>query len=172
MRRTLCLGLLALGFVALAGTAGAAPPNEGTLSIKRGQGRVALDMRGAVLGRLAKGELDILVPAWRPGGCADLNVWGAEEEDSPLLDFSTGEMTFVCGFAGKGIRFRVVGSIGIEVRKGRGLFLSAVGRGTGEIDGAGGNGDGVWALDDGELASLPNTLRKFTLGRPLEPDAE
>jgi hypothetical protein len=171
MRRTLCLGMLALGVVALAGTAGAAP-GEGALSIKRGDGRVALDMRGAVLGRLAKGELDIYVPAWRPGGCADLKVWGAEEEASPLLDFSTGEMFFVCGFSGKGIRFRVIGSIGLEVRKGRGLFLSAVGRGTGQIDGAGGNSDGVWALDDGELASLPNTLKKFTLGRQLEPDAE
>jgi hypothetical protein len=174
MRRTLCLGLLALGFVVLAGTAGAAPPSEGTLSIKGGQGDVTLDMRGAVLGRLAKGKLDIVVPAWRPGGCAALNVWGAEEEESPLtqLEPTTGEMTFVCGFAGKGIRFRVIGSIVLEVRKGRGLFLSAVGRGTGEIDGLGGNSDGLWALDDGDFASLPNALRRFPLGRPLESDTE
>jgi hypothetical protein len=170
MRRTLCLGLLAIGLTVVVGTAGAAAPSEGTLSIKRGDGRVALDIRGAILGRLARGELDLYIPASR--NCDDLKVWGAEEEDPPEFDITTGEPFFICGFAGKGIRFRLVGSIGMEVRRGRDLFLSAVGRGTGEIDGAGWPKDGVWSLDGDEPRSLPNALRKFTLGSPGAADGE
>jgi hypothetical protein len=99
-------------------------------------------------------------------------VWGAEAEDPPEYDMSTGEPFYICGYSGKGIRFRLVGEIGLEIRKGRDLFLSAVGRGTGEIDGAGGMRDGVWALDGNEYSSLPNAARKFTLGPPLSVDAE
>lgn len=170
MRRTLCFGLLAVGLTLAVATAGAAPPSDGTLSVKRGDGRLALDMHGAILGRLASGNLEVYIPTSR--NCEDLKVWGAEEEDVPLFDMSTGEPFFICGFSGKGIRFRLVGNIGLEIRKGRNLFLSAVGRGTGEIDGTGGNRDGVWALDGDEPRSLPNTVRRFTLGAPLGTDGE
>lgn len=167
MRRALCLGLLVIGAATLVGTAGGAPPTTGTLSVKRGSGWLALDIRGAVLGWMARGELEVLIPH---ATCEELKVWGAEGELPPEFDMSTGVPMFACRFVGKGIRFRLVGNIGMEVRRVRNLHLSAVGRGTGEIDGAGGQTDGVWSLDDAEATSLPNTLRRFTLGRPFGTD--
>jgi hypothetical protein len=165
MRRTLRLGLLAVALLALAGTAGATAPADGTLSIKRGSGKLGLAMRGAVIGRLKSGDLDVVIPL--PRSCEELYVWGHEDEDPPEFDLSTGQPMFLCSFSGKGIRFRVVGNIGIEIRKGRGLFMTAVGRGCGWIDGTGGT-DGVWSRDEGDYQSLPNVERVFELGRPLD----
>jgi hypothetical protein len=170
MRRTLCLGLLATGLMVLVATAAATPPSDGTLSIKRGDGRFVLDIRGAVVGRVTRGELEVFIPVGRD--CEDLKVWGAEEEEPPVFDPSTGELFLICGFEGRGIRFRLVGDIGLEIRKGRDLFLSAVGRGTVEIDGAGGTRDGVYAVDGEPRGSLPNTLRRFNLGTPFGADEE
>jgi hypothetical protein len=170
MRRTLCLGLLAIGLTLVVGTAGAAAPSDGTLSIKRGDGRLILDMHGAVIGRLQRGDLDVVIAASR--SCDNLRVWGAEDEESAFEPIAVGEPVYICSFSGVGIRFRLVGEIRLEVRRGRNLFLSAVGRGSGEIDGAGGNTDGVWARDGDEPRSLPNIARWFTLGTPLGTDGE
>lgn len=170
MRRTLCLGLLALGLTTLAGTASAAASSDGTLSIKRGEGLLDLAIRGAVVGRLGRGELALEIPIER--SCADLKVWGAEEEDPEEVqyDFDEGTLVKRCEFSGRAIRFRVVGKVVLEIRRGRNLHLSAVGRGAGRIDGRGG-ADGVWSLDGDEARSLPNLPVEFELGTDPDSDA-
>ena len=170
MRRTLCFGVLAIGLTILAGTAAAAAPSDGTLSIKRGDGLLDLTIRGAIVGRLGRGELALEIPISRD--CEDLKVWGAEEEDPEEIYYDPDEGSIYkrCEFSGRAIRFRVVGRITLEVRKGRNLHLSAVGRGTGRIDGAGG-ADGVWSLEGRDPRSLPNGPVEFEFGTDPDSDA-
>jgi hypothetical protein len=170
MRRTLCLGLLAIGLTAIAGTATAASSSDGTLSIKRGDGLLDLALRGAIVGRLGRGELALEIPISRD--CADLKVWGAEAKDPEEIYYDPEDGTIYkrCEFAGRAIRFRVVGKIVLEVRKGRNLHLSAVGRGAGRVDGVGG-ADGVWSLDGRDPRSLPNVAVEFELGTDPDSDA-
>lgn len=168
MRRTFCFAMLVVGLGALAGTTLAAPlpaaAEEGTLSIKRGDGLLDLEMRGAILGRMGKGELAIEIPFER--SCEDLKVWGAEEEEPEAIDFDPVTGVFKrCEYAGKGIRFRIVGRLVVEIRKGRNFFISAVGRGKGRIDGIGG-ADGVWSLNGEDPNSLPNKPTAFELAPP------
>lgn len=168
MRRTVCFAMLVLGLGVLAATALAASPadagDEGTLSIKRADGLLDLEMRGAVLGRMGRGELAVEIPFDR--SCEDLKVWGAEDEEPEAVDFDPVVGVFKrCEYAGKGIRFRIGGRLVVEIRKGRNFFISAVGRGTGRIDGIGG-ADGVWSLNDADPRSLPNKPTPFELAPP------
>lgn len=160
--------MLVVGFGALAAGASAEPPagdaQEGTLSIKRADGLLDLEMRGAILGRIGTGNLAIEIPFDRD--CEDLRVWGAEEEEPEAVDFDPVAGVFKrCEYAGKGIRFRIAGRLVVEIRRGRNFFISAVGRGTGRIDGIGG-ADGVWSLNGDPSNSLPNKPTAFELAAP------
>jgi len=163
VRRTFCIALLvALGLVA-AGAASATAADEGTLSIKRGDGEFTLDMRGVAIGRLLSGILIVEIPASRT--CDDLKVWGADDEDPDEFQIIDGEPTIVCGYSGNKIRFRLAGRLGINISDANNLFLSAVGRGELLVQGAGGK-DGVMSLNGRADKNLPNKLSSFV----LEPD--
>lgn len=165
VRRTLCGALLVIAAGAAGATAWAAgaPAGEGTLSVRRGDGLLLLEMRGVAIGRLGKGNLSVEIPASRT--CDDLKVWGAEEEDPPEVELVDDERVIICGFSGRSIRFRLTGKLFLEITEARNLHLSAAGRGWGLLEGIGG-ADGMWSLNGHRERGVPNVPTAFA----LEPD--
>lgn len=165
MRKLFALfGLLALALpmAAVAGVGGQRG-GEGTLSVEDGRGRVTLQARGGVIGRLEKGMIRIcdLTPD-------DSNVpfvWGDDQPRELIGDDCI-------RFAGSSLRFRLVGGGYRIVIVGRGIDLSAVGRGAGTIRGDA-ESPGVYSLNGGDCRSskssctpLPELERHFQLGAP------
>ena len=103
-----------------------ADAGDGTLSVEDGRGKITLQARGGVIGRIDRGTLTVYDTT-----PADANfpvVTGADEPE-----------VFVAGngvrYRGAGIRFRVVGGGFKLVIQGRGIDLSVVGKGSGFIEG-------------------------------------
>jgi hypothetical protein len=155
-RMLLVTVLIAAITVPLAGAAD--PPADGTLSVKRGRGALVLKLKGTVIGRVKSGRVQIR--DFRP---LDLN--------DPKITCRTrirhvGAGVWICN--GRGIGFRVDdGRFNVNVR-GTGIWISAVGRGPGTVDGKGDEGfnDGVMSIDNAPYESLPDTLTSFVLGTP------
>lgn len=155
--------LVALG----AAPAEAGAPGDGTLSVRDGKGLVQLSARGTMIGRIASGKLTVTDP--------NLNdtrrpiVLGAEKRT-----VSRNQKTTI--YTGKDIRVRITGGLTHVRFEGRGIHLSAVGRGSGLLDGTGDPTtgiffDGVWSLNDEDYHSLPDELERFDLlGPPAERD--
>ena len=161
MRKTfVLLGLLALA-LPVAGVA-SVRVGEGTLSIEDGVGKVALNARGGVIGRLDRGSVTIydLTPedAYQPW------VFG---DDQPVR--FVGESGII--YAGLGLRFRLIGGKYRIVIEGRGIDLSVVARGSGSITAGAAIDPGVYSLDGGDCRSdrasctpLPELTKRFQLG--------
>ena len=158
MRITVFLSVLAL-FVPGAGHS-QGPPQNGTLSIREGRGIVQLDARGSMTGR-ANGKITITDP--KPYDNKRPVVYGATK--------TTYKNVRTTIYRGKNVRFRLIGAR-FEIRiQGRAIFLSAIARGTGVLDGAGDPAanvfyDGVWSLNDSPPQSLPDTATAFDLAPP------
>jgi hypothetical protein len=143
-------------------SAAADTPADGTLSVKRGRGALVLKLKGTVIGRVNNGRVQIR--DFRP---LDTN--------DPKITCKTrirhiGAGTWVC--KGRKIGFRVDdGRFNVKV-SGTGIWISAVGRGPGTIDGAGDGGvsDGVMSIDNASYTSLPDFLTTFFLGTPASPN--
>jgi hypothetical protein len=160
MRKLLvpCL-LLALAIPASAYTR--TPPlprgGNGTLSIREGRGVLQLNARGSMTGRL-NGRLTITDP--KPYDSKRPVVYGATKT------IYRSEKTTV--FQGKNLRFKLIGAL-YQVRiEGKAIFVSAIGRGRGLLDGAGDVTanifyDGVWSLNDEPYKSLPDDPSSFEL---------
>ena len=154
------LGLLALA-LPVAGVA-AVRAGEGTLSVEDGYGKVTLQARGGIIGRLERGTITIYDLS--PEDAYEAYVFG---DDQPVRFI--GEQGVKYG--GLGLRFRLIGGRYRIVIEGRGIDLSVVAKGTGWIQ-AGPNGDpGVYSLDGAdcrkERASckpLPELAKRFQLG--------
>ena len=167
MRKTLfCLALLALALPVAAVSAPDA--GEGTLSVENGRGKVSLDARGGVIGRLDRGTLTVYDKT--PGDASFPVVTGA---DAPEIFLADGSIRY----RGAGLRFRVIGG-GFRISiQGRGFDLSVVGKGTGFIE-----GDtlepGVYSLDGADCRKspadcelLPEPGIRFRLGgQPERPE--
>jgi hypothetical protein len=166
MRKTLvCLALLALALPVAAVSAVSA--GEGTLSVEDGRGKISLDARGGVIGRLDRGTLTIYDKT--PG---DQNFPVVNGADAPEVFFADGSVRY----RGTGLRFRVIGG-GFRIAvQGRGIDLSVVGKGNGFIE-----GDtlepGVYSLDGADCRKsrascelLPEPGIRFRLGAPERPD--
>ncbi|MFL5920670.1 MAG: hypothetical protein ACJ75Q_12845 [Gaiellaceae bacterium] len=158
MRRLLAIAtVLAVFTVPLA--LAADTPADGTLSAKRGRGTVVLKLKGTVIGRVARNGR-VQVRDLRP---FDLN--------DPHLTCRPhvrriGAGTWLC--KGRNIGFRVdKGRFNVNVR-GVGISISAVGRGTVDVDGAGETGvyDGVMSIDSAPYESLPDDPTTYFLGTP------
>jgi hypothetical protein len=125
MRKTyLCLALLAL-ILPVAAVA-ATDAGEGTLSVEDGRGKITLQARGGVFGRLDRGTLTVYDTT-----PADANfpvVTGADQPEVFTADNGV-------RYRGAGIRFRVIGGGFKLVIQGRGIDLSVVGKGSGFIEG-------------------------------------
>ena len=159
MRKLLvpCL-LLALAIPATAYTRAAPPPvANGTLSIREARGVAQLDVRGNMSGRL-NGRLTITDP--KPYDAKRPVVYGATK-----TIYRSEKVTI---FQGKNLRFRLIGAL-FQVRlQGKGMFVSAIGRGKFLLDGAGDVSanifyDGVWSLNDEPYKSLPDDPTPFEL---------
>lgn len=156
--------------VALAGTATAtavrrAPSDDGTLSIRDGKASMQLRMRGAVIGRIARGQLTVTDPLT---DTATVVVRGAERQRD-VNDRTT-------TYAGTDIRFRIVDEQRVVVRlvNAKGINLSAVGRGEGWLDGAGDREgvdfDGYFSQNGAPYRSIPDDRVRIELdGSPAAP---
>jgi hypothetical protein len=153
--------LLVVPATALAWTAAPPPATDGTLSIREGRGVIQLNARGSITGRFANGKITITDPnpydPYRPA------VFGASKTTY------RNEKTTV--YQGRSVRFRMIGGHSLAKIEGRGIFLSAIGRGRGQLDGAGDPAkrifyDGVWSLNDEPYHSLPDTPTAFKLAAP------
>lgn len=165
MRKTFAiLGLLALA-LPVVGVA-ALRAGEGTLAVEDGVGKVTLQARGGVIGRLDRGSVTIydLTPedAYQPW------VFG---DDQPVR--FVGETGI--RYAGVALRFRLVGGKYRIVIEGRGIDLSVVAKGTGTIVAGAALDAGVYSLDGADCRSdrascapLPELTKRFQLGGPPE----
>jgi hypothetical protein len=161
MRKTfVLLGLLVLA-LPVAGVA-SVRSGEGTLSIEDGVGKVALQARGGVIGRLDRGSVTIydLTPedAYQPW------VFG---DDQPVRFVGESGIRY----AGLGLRFRLIGGKYRIVIEGRGIDLSVVARGSGSITAGAAIDPGVFSLDGADCRSdrasctpLPELTKRFQLG--------
>ena len=158
MRKFLIACLLALVIPAAAYTRTAPPPAaNGTLSIREARGVAQLNVRGSMTGRL-NGRLTITDP--KPFDAKRPIVYGATRT------IYRNEKTTV--FQGKKLRFRLIGSLFQARLDGKAIFVSAIGRGKGLLDGAGDVNvdlfyDGVWSLNDEPYKSLPDDPSSFEL---------
>jgi hypothetical protein len=162
MRKTVVLLVLMLVLPAAAQSQPAAPQN-GTLSIREGRGVVELNARGSMTGRV-NGQISITDP--KPYDSKRPVVYGATKTIYKSVRTTV--------YRGKNVRFRLIGAR-FDVRiQGRAIFLSAIGRGDGVIDGSGDPTanvfyDGVWSLNDSPPQSLPDTATPFELGPTPSP---
>lgn len=155
MRTTVLLFVLAL--FAPAAALSTPSPHNGTLSIREGRGIVHLDARGSVTGR-ANGKITITDP--KPYDSKRPVVYGATK--------TTYRNVKTTVYQGKNLRFRLSGARFNLRIQGRAIFLSAIARGTGSIDGTGDPAaniyyDGVWSLNDSPYQSLPDVATPFDL---------
>jgi hypothetical protein len=155
---TACLGVSA----AFAGDA----PGDGTLSVKRGRGTIAIKFTGTVIGRL-NGR--ILVKDFRLGDDNTPQLIGCKKRRHPVVGVT------IC--AGRNVSFRILDGRynvylgGTSIFGATNMFLSAVGQGTVTIDGDGdlGVGDGSMSLNDAPYQSLPDTAKTYPLEAPSQP---
>ncbi len=138
------------------------PPagSNGTLSIREGRGIVQLNARGSMTGRV-RGRITV----------TDSNPYDAKR---PVVYGATktiyrNEKTAV--YVGRNVRFRLIGATYTIRVDGRAIFMSAVGRGRGMLDGAGSAQagvffDGVWSLNEEPYHSLPDDQTAFELVTP------
>ena len=160
MRKTsLCLALLAL----VLPVAALAVPDagDGTLSVEDGRGKVTLQARGGVFGRLDRGT--VVVHDTTPADNSFPVVTGADLPEAFLADGGV-------RYRGDGIRFRIIGG-GFKLQiVGRGIDLSVVGKGSGFIEGDT-TQPGVYSLDGADCRKsrtscelLPEPGIRFKLG--------
>jgi len=135
-------------------------PANGTLSIREGRGIVQLNARGSLTGRL-RGRIAITDP--NPYDSKRPVVYGATKttykNDRKVI------------YQGKNVRFRLIGALYTIRLEGRAIFMSAIGRGKGQVDGDGDVQadifyDGVWSLNDEPYHSLPDDVTRFDLATP------
>jgi hypothetical protein len=133
---------------------------NGTLSIREGRGVVQLDARGSMTGRV-NGRLTVTDP--RPFDAKRPVVYGATK-----TIYRNAKTTV---YQGKNVRFRLGGARFVIRMEGKAIFLSAIARGTGTLDGTGDPTqnvfyDGVWSLNDEPYHSLPDEPTPFELTAP------
>ena len=162
MRKTVLLLMLAL-LVPAAAQSQSSTPQNGTLSIREGRGTVELDARGSMTGRV-NGKIAITDP--KPYDSKRPVVYGATK--------TTYRNVRTTLYQGKNLRFRLIGAR-FQLRiQGQKIFLSAIARGDGIVDGAGDPTanvfyDGIWSLNDSPSLSLPDTATPFELASPPSP---
>jgi hypothetical protein len=139
MRKTLvCLALLALIVPVVATAALKAGVGDGTLSVEDGRGKVNLDARGGVIGRLDRGTITVYDKT--PADASFPVVTGADQPEVFLTDGGV-------RYRGTSLRFRIIGG-GFKLQiQGRGIDLSVVGKGSGFIEADNSIEPGVYSLD-------------------------
>lgn len=155
MRRLLLIpALLALSLPAIAG-AHTRAPGDGAMTLKDASGKVVIQARGGVIGAFDQGSLIVRDP--NPGDELEAAVTGADKT-KPVDDFVT-------VYSGKNIRFRFIGGrFKITLQKGTtGIDLSATGKGTVWLQGAGTLDDGEYSFNGDKPKTLPLLYTEFAL---------
>ena len=162
MRKLLVPFLLVLVVPATAFAKQPTPPpgSNGTLSVREGRGTVQLNARGSITGRV-RGRITITDPT--PNDSKRPVVYGATR-----TIIKNARKTI---YVGKNVRFRLIGAQYTVRLEGRSIFMSAIGRGKGMLDGEGDVAagvfyDGVWSLNDEPYHSLPDDPTPFDLVTP------
>jgi hypothetical protein len=154
MRRA-AIAILSLCLAVPAGVAFARAPAGGTLSISDARGSVVVKGRGAVLGRIDRGSLQIfdLSPA---------DAWSPRINGIPR-----GRLV---GLKGREISFYVPGGKYRIVAHGEGINVSARGSGMTTLDGEPdpSGGTGMYGVGDETPVPLPDLLTRVRFG--IEPD--
>jgi hypothetical protein len=145
--------------VAVAASAAGAVRDSGQLSLERGRGSAALELRGVVLGRLTSGTLRVtdLTPRDR---------FVPTVSGRRVTAQRIGPKTTL--YRGVGIRFKVLGGRYRLVLRGSGMSVSAVGVGEVVLDGDSrwiGDDVGVFSLDGVDCVMAP----ELCLPVPIDP---
>lgn len=149
VRKLTLLACAATVAATLVGTAGAAAPRVGTLTVEQGKGQVTVEIKGSVLGRLANGTLRVVDQTPRDRFVPF--VLGRK-----LTITRIGPKTTL--YKGQALRFRMLGGSSKIVVKGSGISVSAVGRGSVTLDGdrrLPEDDAGVYSLDDVDCSQEP-----------------
>jgi hypothetical protein len=151
-------GLLALLVVTGTAAARSGGLNDGTLTVKNGDGRIVImgGFKGAVIGRFDKGQVTIKDP--NPNDGISPIVTGAD------LTQSLNEKTM--RYSGSNVRFRMIGVSSVTVF-GTDIGLSVIGRGLIQLNGTlGARGtfdDGTYAVNGGAAQPFPPFQFTFPL---------
>jgi hypothetical protein len=147
--RLALLSALVLAFAVPAGWAASAP--AGSLSVEDARGTVVLKGKGIVIGRLERGEVEIV-------DLSPLDQWSPRVNGVPR-----GRTVWT---RGKSINFYVPGGRYLVTVRGEGLSVSARGQGTatltGRPDATGASGS--YAVGDDAPAPLPATSARVDFG--------
>ena len=161
MRRRLALVVLASLAVPAAAIASQNAPGDGTLTVRNADGVVRLTLRGAVLGKVGSGRLEVVDP---DVDCDQLLVWGEEDAAERERQGRDGERRLLCIFKGTSVRFRFIGGQHDVRISGRGIWVSAVGTGRVYLRGSSRRTDGVFSINGERFASLPEDGDAFRVG--------
>jgi hypothetical protein len=130
-------------------------PGDGTLAIKGGEGIVRLELRGAVIGAIARGTLVVVDP--EDNSCDKPLVFDADTAVRRIEPGDLGQKRVACFYTGSNMRFRFVGGQNELRLNGRGIGISAVGRGTAFLKGSVRVADdGQYSLNGAAWESLPD----------------
>ena len=138
MRKSLILlALLALALPFAAG--GAVHAGEGTLSVENARGKVTIQAKGAILGRIVSGS--VVVFDLTPNDAYEPYISG---DDYVKLVGETGIQ-----YGGRNLRFRLIGGSYRIVVRGTGIDLSVVANGMALLEGdtSAAGGAGVYSTD-------------------------
>jgi hypothetical protein len=153
MRALLTFAVLAALALPAASAARDQSSSDGTLSVRDARGTITISVRGGVIGSFARGSVKISDPI--DGDGTGPIVTGDEWSNERDATTTT--------WGGTKVRFRIIGGYFRIVVKGRGINLSAVGKGNVTLDGAGTVDDGSYSVNGGEYLPLPG----FSLPFPL-----
>ncbi len=166
MRRLLPILLLALVLVPVAGAVRPQAPGDGTLSVRNGEGDIRLlAVRGALVGRLGSGVIEVEVEASRGDSCDELPIFGETKTELRKRKSPVGTVA-LCVLRGAGIRFRLTGEQSSVHVNGKDIDLSVVGKGGVMLKGRGDGLDGSYSLNGAEYQSLPDSVDWLLLGSP------
>jgi hypothetical protein len=155
MKSLALLGVLAVLTFSGAAFANSKGPNDGALSVKDADGKVVVNCRGGVIGRLRNGQVTIKDPNPNDGTGPIVN--GADSTSS-LGDHTT-------RYEGRNIRFRIIGGASTVTVFGLGIDMSVIGRGLVTMDGAPGT-DGTYTLNADTAQPFPIFKFTFPLAAP------
>lgn len=160
MRKSLSLVALLAFVLPLAGYA-AVRAGEGTLSVDDGRGRVTVQAKGAIIGRIAGGS--VIVHDLTPNDPFEPYVSG---DDYVRVIGETGIQ-----YGGRNLRFRLIGGSYRVIVKGTGIDLSVVANGYATLEGDT-DDPGVYSIDGtdcrtnaaGACKPLPDKAKLVKLG--------
>jgi hypothetical protein len=149
MRRLVLILLLCLLALPAAGLAAARAAGDGTLVVKNASvTKIQVDGRGTIFGHFDAGTLTVV--DYNPFDTRDPQMNGCQRTQQKS------DTTTIC--KGTDVRFYFPGGKYKVILTGTGISLSAVGRGSVTLAGAGTGDDGTFAVNGGKPQPLPPYL--------------